>query len=99
MRKTFVAIFIVFGSLLLFGGVENPAETAPDGMIEAARPLAPAPAASAWRPIGPFGGSVQALAGNWKHPNEIYTATGSVISQFFKSTNSAKNWTRTAILV
>lgn len=91
MRKAFVAIFIVFGSLLLFGGLENPAENAPDGMIGA-------DAASTWTPIGPYGGYVQALARNWKYPNEIYAAVGNEPAQIFVSTNGAKKWARTVII-
>ena len=76
------------------------------GGLLAARPGtlgAPAPpakatpdAASAWTPIGPSGGQVQGLAQNAKNPAEIYASFGSYPSQFFRSLNGGKTWTRSS---
>lgn len=77
--------------VLLFGGLGNPAENTLDGILRA-------DAASAWTPIGPFGGELRGLARNSKYPNELYASFGSYPAQVFRSTNGAKNWTRVITL-
>lgn len=98
MKRIVLVAIIVLCCVLLFGGRERSAGSAPEGMIEGVRtPGAAANAASAWTAIGPYGGEVGGLARNPKYPSELYASAAAYPSQFFKSTNNGLTWTRTYI--
>jgi photosystem II stability/assembly factor-like uncharacterized protein len=91
MRRAVSIAAVTLSCALLFGGREHPGTSAADGAIEANLTAA---AAGAWAPIGPSGGQVQGLAQNAKNPGELYATFGSYPSQFFRSLNGGKIWTR-----
>jgi hypothetical protein len=98
MRKVALSAFIIFCCALFFGGRTAQEGSLPDRTIGGGpAPGAAVDGASAWTPIGPYGGEIHGLARNPKYANELYAAASAYPSQFFRSTNNGLTWTRTAV--
>ena len=98
MKKTFLALFVILSCVLLFGGRARQEGPLSDRTIGGGGPFSSTPeGASAWTPIGPYGGEIRGLARNLKYANELYAAASAYPSQFFRSTNNGLTWTRTAV--
>lgn len=75
--------------LLLLAGLAGPRAALP---AQALTGVEPAP--SAWKALGPTGGSVLSMAVNPQNGNEVFAVAGTSTTQVLKSTDGGRNWTQ-----